>query len=77
MADTALPTLEVSTAVTADKHGAQLVVIAILGLIATLLVFANRLALRWPWKQRFGVDDFVCVAATVSLTSTAASCAKS
>lgn len=65
MADTSPATLEVSSAVTEDDHGPQIVIVAILGLIASVGVLANRLLLRWPWKERFGVDDFVCVAATV------------
>ncbi len=66
MVDALSPTLEVNTAVTADKPGAKLVVMAILGLIASVLVFANRLVLRWPWKQRFGTDDVVCMMARVT-----------
>ncbi|GIZ48780.1 hypothetical protein CKM354_001182700 [Cercospora kikuchii] len=69
MADTSPATLEVSSAVTKDDHGAQIVIVAILGLIASLTVLANRLLLRWPWKERFGVDDFVCVAATLLATA--------
>ncbi|KAM3413878.1 hypothetical protein BST61_g10552 [Cercospora zeina] len=68
MADTPA-SLQVSSAVTKDDRGAQIVIVAILGLIATILVSANRLLLRWPWKERFGVDDFVCVAATMLATA--------
>ncbi|KAI5363498.1 hypothetical protein Slin15195_G091470 [Septoria linicola] len=72
MAEVLTPTLELSTAVNAERHGPQLVVVGILGLIATILVLANRLAIRWPFWERIGKDDLVCVVASiVAFTQTA------
>lgn len=65
MADSAVPTWEFSTAITQDSHGAYLMVVSILGLVASVLVLGNRLIIRWPWSELLGNDDWVCIAATV------------
>lgn len=70
--ESSTPSLVVSTVVTPDDHGAQVVVVCILCLIATVLSLVTRLSIRWPWPTRFGIDDMVCVAATaMDLSQTA------
>ncbi|KXT00578.1 hypothetical protein AC579_5065 [Pseudocercospora musae] len=64
MADTdGPPSLQFSTAITANDHGAQVVVVGILCLVASALALVTRLSIRWPWRNLFGFDDFVCVTA--------------
>ncbi|EME80805.1 uncharacterized protein MYCFIDRAFT_9501, partial [Pseudocercospora fijiensis CIRAD86] len=46
-------------------HGAQIVVVGILCLVASTLSFLTRLCIRWPWTARLGLDDVVCMAATL------------
>ena len=64
MADTdGPPSLQFSTATTADDHGAEVVVVGILCLVASAFALVTRLSIRWPWRNLFGLDDFVCVTA--------------
>lgn len=66
MAETSPPSLVVSTAVNENNHGARIVVIAVLCLIASGMFMLTRLTIRWPWKALFGADDAVCLVAMVS-----------
>lgn len=72
MADSPVPSWEFSTAITQDRHGAYLMVVSILGLIASVLVLCNRLIIRWPWSELLGNDDGVCIAATVTAVAQSA-----
>ncbi|KAF7187089.1 hypothetical protein HII31_11566, partial [Pseudocercospora fuligena] len=64
MADTeGPPSLQFSTAITGDDHGAEVIVVGILCLVASALALVTRLSIRWPWRNLFGLDDFVCVTA--------------
>jgi hypothetical protein len=61
----AVPTLEVSTAVTATDHGQIVVVFAWLSFTAGVMVSAVRMQIRWPSNSVAGKDDLACAVSTV------------
>lgn len=50
-------TYEVSSAISDNDHGLLIPLAASICLVASLLVFALRLAFRWPWHALLGLDD--------------------
>lgn len=50
-------TYEVSSAISEKDHGLLIPLAASICLVASLLVFALRLAFRWPWHALLGLDD--------------------
>ena len=61
----AVPTLEVSTAITATNQGQLVVVFAWLSLTAGILISAVRVYVRWPSSNsKAGKDDLACALST-------------
>jgi hypothetical protein len=62
----AVPTLEVSTAITATNHGQIVVVFAWLSFTAGVMISAVRMQVRWPSNSIAGKDDLACAVSTVT-----------
>jgi hypothetical protein len=60
-----VPTLEVSTAITATNHGQIVVVLAWLSFTAGVMISAVRMQVRWSSNSIAGKDDLACAVSTV------------
>jgi len=69
MSGTDSPPPNMSTAISADQHGPLVTIATCLSLIGMFLFLLIRLAIRWPWKQLLGADDYCTIGASVSLLS--------
>lgn len=61
----AVPTLEVSNAITASDQGQMVVVFAWLSFTAGVMISAVRMQVRWPSNSRAGKDDLACAVSTM------------
>ena len=56
-----------STVISDNDHGALVVVVLAFCMVTSLVFLCSRAAIRWPWKDFFGVDDWATLVATVRL----------
>jgi hypothetical protein len=53
--------------INADDHGGKLVLAVVLMLAYTIIVYATRLQIKWPWKSgTFKREDYFLLGAIVS-----------
>ena len=54
--------------INANDHGAKLVLAVALMLAYTIIVYATRLQIRWPWRRdTFRSEDYLLLGAIVSI----------